>query len=365
MGSLARLQRDSLRHLTISLTEACTLKCKHCIVASAQGPYKLYTMPDERAVKYVREFRALKNRGVELITFTGGEPFLAPRQLSLLSEAAVENQIECAVLTSCYWAKTKRAARKIVARFPYIKRWHLSTDVFHEEFVPRDHILYAADAIHESNKFVMIRMTNAIPVSEEHRELYGFLRSRLPDTVPFHIQPLVNIGRGVDIETKTMKGSGPQWPCIPLSPVIRFDGTVSPCCAHLINERADHPFQYGNADDVGLARIYDKWRTDPLLRFIMAAGFVPLLKWAREMFPQQGILADSSANPCDYCVSLWKSPQVRAALRKRAELPLNRQKIDELNNLLFGGDDYQHKYPNPRPDPAYESRSSHGPSGHG
>jgi organic radical activating enzyme len=333
---LLKQQKLAAEHVTFSLTEACPLRCSHCIVATVPAADASRTMPVERAERYAAQLPALRERGVWLVSFTGGEPLLAPKQLFILSEAAAHAGMECTVVTACHWARSEASARQTVNRFPAISNWQLSADLFHREFIPPEYALRAARAALEAERRAMVRMAASLPLSAEHRKLYDELRSELPEDVPVVVQPVIQMGRGVSVETTNGTGQAPAWPCIPDGMVFRFDGTMAPCCAGLVDEREGHPFQYGHADTAGLAEAHQRWCADPLLQLIRAVGFTPILGWVAETHPEHSFLKEVPTHPCECCTKLWRDPQIVTEIRQRAERPENRQKIAALTEFVFG-----------------------------
>ena len=88
--------------------------------------------------------------------------------------------------------------------------------------------------------------------------------------------------------------------------VVRDDGTVSPCCGPLTDQRDGHPFRWTPASQVGLVNAYVAWRADPLLQLVRSVGFGPLLPWVAEEDPDHPVLRGGPAHPCDTCVALWR-----------------------------------------------------------
>ncbi|MGH9469782.1 MAG: radical SAM protein [Terriglobia bacterium] len=333
---LLEQQRLASEHVIFSLTEACPLRCSHCIVSTVPAADLSRTMPLARAEHYAAQFPALRERGVTLISFTGGEPLLAPRQLSVLSEAAARAGMACSVVTACHWARSESSARSVVRRFGALSGWQLSIDIFHLEFISPEFVLNAARAVLDAGRQATVRMAASLPFSAEHRRLYERMRGDLPEEAPVIIQPVLRMGRGRSIEMADEEGESTSWPCVSNGIMFRFDGTIAPCCAGLADERTAHPFQYGNADEVGLERAHQSWCTDPLLQLIRSVGFAPVLGWAAETRAESASLRTVPANPCECCTRLWNSPEITAGLRERAQRAENREKIADLAERLFG-----------------------------
>ncbi len=326
----------SAKHVTFSLTETCNLKCKHCVISSAPVASKERTLPMSDAQNYAKQLPQLWRQGVKFVGFTGGEPLMAPEQLSLLSKAAFLTGMQCGIVTSCDWATSKEAIERVVKSFPSVSHWGLSTDVFHQEFVPLENVLQAAKVILSMERTVTLRMAVSDSFTEKQLSIYNDLKTRLPGSVPILIQHIIRMGRGISLNSKDVQTEMPYSYCIPTGMAIHYDGTISPCCCRLFVKQTEHPFQYGNANDIGLAKAHNLWCTDPLLQLMRGAGLTPLLQWLADAHKDNEILTKSFSHPCDLCIELWKDPCLREELRRRAELPEIRKKTADLNEALFG-----------------------------
>lgn len=326
------------RHLAFSITEGCPLRCEHCIVSTVlPAEAARFTVPPAQARRYADEMPALRARGIDRISFTGGEPLLAGEVLGLLSEAAGRSAIECTVVTACHWAKTIDDARRVVRSYPYLTHWHLSADVFHQKFLPLQFVVNAATAALETGHEVLIRMAARWPISDEDTVFYGALVAALPPDAKVAVQQISKSGRASEMDLDVPTGNAKCGsPCMSTGLVVRYDGTVSPCCSALIDERDTHPFQYAAANVAGVGATYDAWRGDPLLKLIRCIGFDHLLQWVCEDNPDHPVLQAVPDHPCELCHALWTVPGTAAAVRARvSEEPVQR-KISALYDAVFG-----------------------------
>lgn len=332
-AQLTDLQLASAMQVGMELTDACPLQCRHCITESkAKGGRR---MSIDMAMAYAGQFPALRSRGVRLVNFFGGEPFLAPRQLALLSESAARAGIASAVTTSCFWAKDERAVRRMTRKFPFLQYWVLSTDIYHAGYVDPGSVLVAAGVLAAEGIRVSVRMTTARPVPDEHHALKNYIETKLPPGVSLDVQYICQAGRAKHLPTDIPTGTGRISPCVPGGMVVRCDGTVAPCCAALVNKNVSHPFQFNRAGGRGLAAIHEDWCTDPLFQLIRTAGFFPLLEWLADIDRAHPLLRSHPEVSCDFCLEIWKDPAVAAALRLRAERQETREKIARLAYHLF------------------------------
>ena len=121
----------------IMLTYRCNATCADCYVSSS--PQKRTILPVEDLREYLRELKKLGVSGPR-IHFGGGEPFYHYEHLIECLEAAKEEgMLPLGKLeTNAFWCKNDELARK---RLTEIKRLglvqlHVSSDVFHQEFIP-------------------------------------------------------------------------------------------------------------------------------------------------------------------------------------------------------------------------------------
>ena len=121
----------------ILLTYRCNAACADCYESSS--PRKRSILPVEDLREYLRELRRLGFTGPK-IHFGGGEPFFDYEHLIKCFEVAEEEgMLPLGKLeTNGFWGKNAESARE---RLTEIKRFgidqlHVSSDAFHQEFVP-------------------------------------------------------------------------------------------------------------------------------------------------------------------------------------------------------------------------------------
>ncbi|MGI6711607.1 MAG: radical SAM/SPASM domain-containing protein [Bacillota bacterium] len=334
-NQIKSLQLLSFGHLVFSLTKQCPLKCAHCIVSSEQDSQDTGTLSYEQAQFFAAQLAELGAHHVRRVSFTGGEPVLSFRQLNIMSQAAVQAGMTCTVVTSGYFADSIQNAYKYIMDFPFIQNWHFSTDSYHECFVPRSNIINAVTAARCLGKNVIIRMTVEKPISSKNHEIYSYLKSKMPD-VDFFIQPVINSGRAESIDKSLEYSLEPAGPCVTGGMVVRYDGTVSPCCSGLIEKRQGHPFIFQNVFDIGILSVYQSWLQHPVLKLIQAVGFAPLLMLLREGFSGIKMETGVPQHPCECCLWLWSHQGVSDYISSRLNSPQNREKINMVYEKLFG-----------------------------
>jgi organic radical activating enzyme len=341
-SELIQFQRRSARHLSFSLTTACPLRCSHCLVATVSAKdHASVALPRARAERYASEMPDLVQEGIERISFTGGEPLLAEDVLQILSSAASRAGIECTVVTACHWAKSSESAAEVVRRFEHVRRWHLSWDRYHAEFLPATHVVNAANAVLAAGKEVLVRAAVPRPASETDERLLSELFDLLPAGVELAIQPVSKAGRASALDlvepvrraNPNSAASADQWvPCMTTGPLVLASGQVRPCCSSLADEFPPNAFRPASTHERGLVDGLRQWRSDPLLKLVRAIGFAPVIDWARDTLDAREL----PEHPCDQCMRVWRSPGAAEAVAVQLKNPRVVQKIDAVHELVFG-----------------------------
>lgn len=334
LTELADFQAIAAHHITFSLTLACPLRCAHCIV-SAAPELGHTTMPVAVAERYAAQMPELAARGIRSLSFTGGEPLLARRQLRLLSQAAAEAGIACGIVTAGHWAKTRALADRTVADFPAIANWDVSLDRFHLDWVAFETVLNAVEAARDAGRRVGLRFSYEDPPTEQDLEILAAIR-QIPG-VKLAAQRVRKEGRGREMALAESRKYSP-WvkPCLTQGLVVRYDGSLAPCCVNLVEARS-HPFQFGDARTRPLAEIHDDYLAQPLLQLIRTLGFAEPWAWLEEAgFLDRELPAEPPDDACDLCSLVMQQPQAAAFLNERAARPEVEARIALLASRILG-----------------------------
>lgn len=333
LDEIVAVQASASNHLTFSLTLACPLKCGHCIVEA--GPDKGHTtMPLEVAERYAGQLSELYDKGIRCVSFTGGEPLLALRQLKVLSEAAAAAGMRCGVVTAAHWARTPEAAAKTVRHFSDIAQWDISIDSYHEPYVPFDNVRRAYEAVREHGGHAAIRFTYHDPLRPDDERILKFINT-FADEADVCSQRVHAVGRAEDLDLEESQKYNP-WtkPCITQGMVVRYDGSVAPCCINLVEARK-HPFQFGDASERPLAETFGDYMKHPLLQMLRVVGFSDVMSWIKEEGLDDEVARPLPDDVCDLCPKLFKSPKISSALAERAALPENRLRTAVLASRVL------------------------------
>lgn len=334
LKELADIESIAGKHITFSLTLACPNACEHCIVKSGPDMGR-FTMTLEDARRYGSQMHELYRQGIRYISFTGGEPVLAPGQLGIISRAAKDAGMECSMVTSAFWAENAERAETMIKTYPHIDNWDISCDAFHEKYVPLEKIQMAFTQLQKWGKKVTIRFTYQEQLSESDLRILNRIII-LFGKKHISMQKLRNEGRGRDVCISGEKNYN-IWlkPCVTQGLVVRYDGSIGCCCLNLVEER-NHPFQFGNARTRSLCDIYTDFMCFPLLQLMRVIGFSELMHWLEESDVHDELAEPLPNDVCDLCPLLFTNRTIADLLKIRANIPENQMKIALLASKILG-----------------------------
>lgn len=323
-------QRVADASIAVSVTRRCPVGCDHCITSSTRSP-EHGLLSDRLASRWASEMPALAAAGLRHLTFTGGEPTLAPIAVEALADAARAAGIETAIVSSGSFGVTPRAASRMVRRLDAVDRWDLGFDDYHRPAVPFEVFGHVVDALVEAGKPFCVRVCDS-PTEQRTMEVRREVVDRVPPGTPVISQPVRALGRAagrpvpvaLGATAPSGRGRGQRRPpssvCISSGMQVADTGTVAPCCAGLTNaDPAHHPFRLDPAGE-GLLAAWRSWHEDTLLRTIRLLGFGPVLAWLEED-AYDAVAVEAADDVCEFCVRLWSDPIAQAVARRRADRP--------------------------------------------
>lgn len=133
-----------LQTLVLSVTYRCPIKCKYCGVNA--GPHRKESMDLGMIKRLIDEARSLGT--VQVVVFTGGEPFLLGEDLYRAVEYAGQCGFMTRIVTNAFWAVSGDAAFRVMNRMKNLGLTEInySCDDFHQEFIPIERIKWACEA---------------------------------------------------------------------------------------------------------------------------------------------------------------------------------------------------------------------------
>ena len=156
-----------INRLEFILTERCTGRCKHCSAGEMVAHPKGTCVPEEAAVRAVRELADMFDMQ-SVMTF-GGEPLLYPETTCAIHRAAKECGIpKRQLITNGFFTRDEKRIREVAQALAEagVNDLLLSVDGFHQETIPLDVVRTFALAVKAAG-IEKVRLQPAWVVNED------------------------------------------------------------------------------------------------------------------------------------------------------------------------------------------------------
>lgn len=294
--------------LKIAYGWKCNASCGHCAVSS--GPLRCEVLGLERLLACVD---AAAELGMASLELTGGEIFLFYRELVAALARAHGHGLEVHVNTNACWAKSPALARRRLAALQPLglTKLILSTDRYHQEFIPLARVLNALAAA----RALGIAATVTVCHLADDPDLLATVAALHPCTSQIKLQSIAPYGRAAGLERGRMACcplARAGRPCDGGGPTVSPDGRVTLCCAPPmwfapeIAQRS--PLVLGWLDREPLPAILERARRDPFLQLLAAEGLAGIAARLETLAP--GVLRprpEGYFGSCDLCAAVLGS----------------------------------------------------------
>jgi hypothetical protein len=328
----------------VSLTEKCPIRCRHCFVESA--PTREEQADVDAFTGWIEGVAATP--GLRVAFFSGGEPFSHPLALRAALQACKRHGVCGIVCTSGFFGKSAVSTERLLDAFPEIECLYISTDPFHEEFVPLEWLRRVVQIAERRGILVGFQIVDDDPQNSAFMRRFGEIVGF--DVVPrdrIVIVPLAKQGRAereltaveeaqVRVSEKRGFEAVPNHPCAWLAtPWIREDGVVSACPNLGVFRAESHPLQLGNLNDENYAALAARADADPYIQGLRVFG----PRWIADQYPVEAWgwdrAAFDGASICDLCHSLAAVPNLVERARVEAQRNGDVAKIDLLRLAIY------------------------------
>jgi hypothetical protein len=323
--------------VNIQLTKRCPLKCRHCAVDAPAG-----MLAAADPVHLRRWVAGVSKAGpVEWLSVSGGEPFAAMTELAALLEAATEHGLSTQVATSGYWAGSARAARDTLLNIPAISFLIVSTDEFHEEFVPLPTVVRAIEAGLALAGHVGVQITIGPDHDAFMKRLHDRMGAEFLRQVDIIEVPLRWSGRARSTGVAQAPARDTRLPegyCLMLgAPVIREDGALVACChSEVVQGREQTALCLGNLKERTLAAYMARVDSDVYLQTLRVYGPQAIAREATGQNWRWRPRRYEAENICDLCRDLAANPQVIEGFRSLHDTPQYRRELALMRLVRYG-----------------------------
>jgi len=324
--------------ILVSVTETCTVGCKHC---GFTGAIRVREAEPDQVSAWVTQ---ACDFGIPTIIFTGGEPFQRFKLLKAGVHAAGGHPAKprIGVFTSSFWGRDERAVGTILDQLPGLDHLYLSTDVFHQEQVPAQYVINVIEgAIARDIPHLSLCITIAAD-SELDRILP--LYERFSDRVLIHVDRVISTPF---ISTAPTPGK-PALPgnfandCYLRTPIINPNGDL--CACHVAKYGAHRPLRnevyfLGNLHQETFGAIMDRADDDYEYQFLRVFGPQGVARLVQQSSALRDYLGPREfSNGCDLCSKVLLTGPGKQALREWVTDPFQRELIDAARQARFGED---------------------------
>jgi hypothetical protein len=312
-----------LRNVGLLLTYHCQAACAHCILRAGPDRHEAVKLDDAR--RWIRDIAAYRDRYVCVLSLTGGEPFSDLTLLRSVMQLAADAGLYVSVVTNGFWAARRDLARQVLESLPRICFLSVSTDAYHQEYVPFERVQNAIWAARECGVPYYVTIVTDNREGPEYRWVHAELLKTTPaDEIRTGV--VFPVGRALQIKDQLrfkLSEEPPKEACqAASSPCIFPDGRVFGCIGPLLELGDEHPLYLGNAHGTPLHDIFDRAEGNVILHALRLWGPGRLFTLLRatdlgSRLPKAFV----EGSTCNACYALMSDPVVRDGLNHLAQNP--------------------------------------------
>jgi organic radical activating enzyme len=308
-------------------TMRCPSSCRMCVTGSS--PQNRNKMSLEEALSYVQLTSSIST--IRWISINGGEPLLFFDEIRQVLSLAKQNGKRTKVSSNGFWARSPRIAQQKIrelktAGLDFIS---LSTDDYHQQFIPIENIRYSLEAAEHEN--IMREVTIIVDQRSAHKvmKLVRLLNPKVEEMMigkmnfigqetnfnevenktVVDLMPLQPFGRGAKLlqrcilhELDTFYGQ----PCTLVGkfPYVMPGGRIYWCC-NFFAPGAGYVerFQIGNLGIESLAEVDQRLKRNLMVDLL--AHYGPLgLPWLLASTKYTNLDREKYASLCDLCIDV-------------------------------------------------------------
>jgi MoaA/NifB/PqqE/SkfB family radical SAM enzyme len=254
---------------------------------------------------WIRQIADYRDHYVKMISLTGGEPFYNRPLLKEIVELALEQDLLVSIATNAHWASTPAEAIQVLREYRKINLLAVSSDVYHQKFIPLENVRNAVMAAEEYGIPCGVAVCTDNFSDPGYRRILSQLHQFVhPESVFTALT--FPVGRALEtIETPNyeLTDERPASACPAAStPVIFPNGKVFACIGPIIDIDPPNPLILGDLRNQYLGEILDTAELNPVLHAIRIWGPGRLIAMAekegRDDFQGKRYVKDSSCHAC-------------------------------------------------------------------
>lgn len=305
----------SFNSLVLIPSDHCNITCRHC--APECGPVSKQPWDVPLLKQCITDASHIASLG-KTVHLAGGEPFLYFPQMLEVARHARQSGLTCSAVTNGFWGVNAGRAGRMISSLAEsgLNRVELSTDAFHQEYIPVETVRRAIQVLKSAGVCVILRVVT----SRKHTvdETLRQLRAEDLDGVEVAGSPVVPVGRAreaVPPQERYLSDCGACGACHSLlNLTVRPDGSVFPCCA---GSETNPALSLGNLYETSVDAVVQAAEWNVLVKKLVQQGpasFFPILEDAglgHKIQPEY-------TNVCHVCTDLFADPEVVHCTRQWA-----------------------------------------------
>jgi MoaA/NifB/PqqE/SkfB family radical SAM enzyme len=310
-----------LKNIALMITTKCQVNCRHCIVHRGHFTRTDTSLPT--ILEWIEQISAYDQGSIKMIYLTGGEPFYDLENLRTISSYAESRGLSVSVITNGMWAKSQKQAIAILQQLPSIKMVAISTDAYHQDYIPIKNVINVIEAAKQCEKIYVVNVCTEDTEDAVYKETVTSLEKKVKREF---INTMITIPFGEKNDTTDKPDyqytvEPDRFPCFMINfPAITVDGTVLACCGGLLAINGNHPLILGNMDNEPLSGILKKADMNPILHALRIWGPAIFISYIKNAKLDDGLPEKYRVNcPCDVCYHLLSSPPIVKYLFELAE----------------------------------------------
>jgi organic radical activating enzyme len=302
-----------LRNVGLLLTYHCQASCAHCVIRA--GPNRHEEVDLEDARNWIRDIASYRGHYVYVLSLTGGEPFSNLNLMRQVMEFAADSALYVSVVTNGFWGESRESARQLLQSLPQICFLSISTDVYHQKYIPFERVQNAIWATRECGiPYYVSIVTDSEDAPDFQRVKSEILKISDPENIRTGITFPVGRASGIKSQLRySLSDQPPKEACqAASSPCIFPDGRVYGCIGPLIELQHNHPLLLGNLRETPMHEIFNRAETSAVLHALRLWGPSTLISMLREAGLSRHLpIQFVSGSICNACFSLLSNEVVR------------------------------------------------------
>ena len=319
-----------LSNIVFSTTYQCPIKCRYC--GAECGPERTERLSLREMTDIIDKVYTYGK--LELVVFTGGEPFLLGKDLLNGVKYCTEKGLITRIVTNAFWAKSPEIAKKTMRTYKDagLTEINLSCDDYHQEFIPLDNIKNANEACIGVGLPCLIGHKMMKNYSLTLDSIENFLGCKLTYFDPKKKNPdnnVISTGYTVPIaedmhlipdEEILYPNDDHCWkgPCTSLLQriIITPRKELSVCCGMV--PRKVEEITFGTLDEYSLEELIVMAHKDLIVNWLALEGPYGIMKYIQEKNPHISF-RQRYVNICHLCSEVFTRVECREVLLEHAQ----------------------------------------------